>query len=387
MLSTGGEVDTSGEPLGEPGFTASEPSMAEQDLDAKQLMRELSRYREPSNRRSSFELAITVVPYLTILAAMFALVEAGYWLGFLLIIPAGGFLLRLFLIQHDCGHGAFWPTRSANDWTGRMLGVLTFTPYECWRRSHALHHAGTGNLDERGYGDVDTVTVAEFAEWSKGRQFLYRLYRHPITLLGFGPTYLFLLRNRLPVGLMTAGWKYWASAIGTNLAILAAAAGISAMVGVGTFLAVKLPIVVFAATVGVWLFYVQHQFENARWERDSDWSFHDAALWGSSHLDLPPVLRWFTANIGAHHIHHLVSRIPFYRIGEVLRDHPRLVEANRLTIADTWRTFGLALWDADERRMVSFATARSRQDARSQTVAAPLARAFPDETAGSVNFA
>jgi len=352
MLSTTGDVETSDDPsagLASPSRRDRSPA-----LDAKSLVRELSNYREPSRSRSAFELAITLVPYLALSAAMFALVDAGYWVALLLAIPAGSFLLRLFLIQHDCGHGAFWPSRSANDWTGRILGVLTITPYECWRRSHALHHAGTGNLDARGFGDVDTVTVDEFRSWTKGRQLLYRVYRHPVVLLGFGPIYLFVLRNRLPVGLMTAGSRYWVSAIGTNVTIALVAAAISMAVGIATFLIVQLTVTLIAATVGVWLFYVQHQFEHAHWESGDRWSFHDAALQGSSHLHLPPVLRWFTANIGAHHIHHLVSRVPFYRIPEVLRDHPQLVETNRLTIADTWRTFRLALWDADERRMVSF---------------------------------
>ena len=353
MLSTTGDVEASDDPsAGSAPASRCDRSPA---LDAKRLVRELSNYREPSRGRSTFELAITLVPYLALSAAMFALVDAGYWIALLLAIPVGGLLLRLFLIQHDCGHGAFWPSRSANDWTGRILGVFTITPYECWRRSHALHHAGTGNLDARGFGDVDTVTVDEFRSWTKGRQFLYRVYRHPVVLLGFGPIYLFVLRNRLPVGLMTAGSRYWVSAIGTNLSIAVIAAAICMMVSIGTFLIVQLTVTLIAATVGVWLFYVQHQFEHTHWESDGRWSFHDAALQGSSHLHLPPVLRWFTANIGAHHIHHLVSRVPFYRIPEVLRDHPQLAETNRLTIADTWRTFGLALWDADERRMVSFA--------------------------------
>ena len=360
MLSTAGGLESSGDLFVET-VVRSDVTTNDNDraLNAKELVRELSCYREPRRSRSSLELAVTLVPYLALSATMFVLVDAGYWLGLLLAIPAAGFLLRLFLIQHDCGHGSFWPTRFANDWTGRLLGVLTFTPYECWRRSHALHHAGTGNLDARGFGDVDTVTVAEFREWSKWRRFLYRVYRHPAVLLGFGPTYLFLLRNRLPVGLMGAGARYWVSAGATNATIAIVAAAICLKVGLGTFLVVQLPVTLIAATVGVWLFYVQHQFEHTHWESDGRWSFHEAALHGSSHLELPAVLRWFTANIGVHHVHHLVSRVPFYRLSEVLRDHPQLAQANRLTIADSWRTFGLALWDAEERRMVSFAALRT----------------------------
>jgi hypothetical protein len=181
-----------------------------------------------------------------------AALDAGYALGLLLAVPAGAFLLRLFLIQHDCGHGAFFRSQAANDWTGRILGVLTFTPYDYWRRSHAIHHASTGNLDARGTGDVDTLTVAEFRALGTGRRFLYRLYRHPVVLFGIGPAYLFLLRHRLPIGMMRKGWRPWASAMGTNLSIAAIAGALIWALGLKLFLLVHLPITLVAASLGVW---------------------------------------------------------------------------------------------------------------------------------------
>jgi omega-6 fatty acid desaturase (delta-12 desaturase) len=271
-----------------------------------------------------------------------------------MVLPAGLLLLRLFLIQHDCGHGAFLPSRYWNDWLGRALGVLTFTPYDCWRRSHALHHAGTGNLDARGFGDVDTLTVREFHARSGWGQLLYRIYRHPAVLFGLGPAYLFLLRHRLPIGLMRAGKLYWLSAIGTNAALAVLLAALVHLFGMAVTGLVLLPVLLIAASTGVWLFYIQHQFEEAHWDHDYAWSFHDAALHGSSHLDLPPVLRWFTANIGVHHVHHLASRIPFYRLPEVLRTHPELSAVNRFTALQTLSMMRFALWDEQERRLVHF---------------------------------
>ncbi|NNC71632.1 MAG: fatty acid desaturase [Sphingomonadaceae bacterium] len=323
-------------------------------FDPRQLTRELKAFKDPQPWRSGFELAITLVPFLLLCWLMLAAVEAGYLLSLVLTVPASFFLLRTFLIQHDCGHGAFLPSRAGNDWLGRALGVLTLTPYDCWRRSHALHHAGTGNLDARGLGDVDTLTVREFRALTRTRQMLYRLYRHPLVLLGLGPAYLFLLRHRLPIGLMNAGWIYWISAIVTNAAIVLLLAALVLQFGIGTVALVVLPVVLITASIGVWLFYVQHQFEDAHWDQGADWSFHHAAIRGSSHLDLPPVLRWFTANIGVHHVHHLASRIPFYRLPEVLRAYPRLRAMNRLTPLETLATLRLALWDEDQRRLVPF---------------------------------
>lgn len=329
------------------------PSVAQ--LDPRGLVRELQSFRDPSVRRSLWELATTLIPFLALSVFILVAVEAGHMLALLLTVPAGLLLLRLFLIQHDCGHGAFLPGRQANDWLGRCLGVLTFTPYDCWRRSHAIHHATTGNLDARGFGDVDTLTVREFVSKSPMKRLLYRFYRHPAVLFGIAPAYLFLLRHRLPIGLMKAGSVYWISAGATNVAAAAIIAIGILTFGAATFLLGTLPVVLIAASLGVWLFYIQHQFEKAHWDRETRWSFHEAALHGSSHLELPRGLRWFTANIGIHHVHHLASRIPFYRLPEVLRRYPQLANINRFTAIESFGALRYALWDEEQRRMVGFA--------------------------------
>jgi acyl-lipid omega-6 desaturase (Delta-12 desaturase) len=328
-------------------------------IDPRALLTGVAPFREPRQARSLFELAVTAGPFAMLWLLTWAALDAGHALGLLLALPAGAFLLRLFLIQHDCGHGAFFPRQASNDWVGRTLGVLTFTPYEYWRRCHAIHHASTGNLNARGVGDVDTLTVAEFRALPPTRRFLYRLYRHPLVLFGLGPAYLFLLRHRLPIGMMKRGWRPWLSALGTNAAIAAASGALIWAIGFKLFLLVQLPITLVAASLGVWFFYVQHQFEHTRWDRGQDWSFHAAALHGSSHYDLPPVVRWFSANVGVHHVHHLASRIPFYRLPEVLRAFPLLCAINRVTLRQSFAAVRLILWDEQERRLVSLAEARS----------------------------
>lgn len=333
--------------LGNPDTTAA-------SIDPRQLMRDLQAFRDPRPVRSGWELVITLIPFVTLFALIAMAVEAGYLAALAATPLAGLFLLRLFIIQHDCGHGAFLKRRASNDWIGRALGVFTLTPYDCWRHSHALHHAATGNLDARGFGDVDTLTVREYQGRSWWGRFGYRLYRHPVVLLGIGPAYLFLLRHRLPIGLMTAGSTYWISALATNLVTALVLALPLYFFGFGATALVFFPVLLSAASMGVWLFYVQHQFPDAHWDHAEDWSFHDAALRGSSHLDLPRVLGWFTGYIGIHHVHHLASRIPFYRLPEVLEKHPALRDLNRFTALDACGTLRLALWDEDRRVMVSF---------------------------------
>jgi omega-6 fatty acid desaturase (delta-12 desaturase) len=233
------------------------------------------------------------------------------------------------------------------------------TPYDCWRHTHAAHHATSGNLDQRGMGDIDTLTVREFRARPLLGRIRYRLYRHPLVMFGIGPAYLFLLKHRLPFGLMRAGWKPWVSAMATNFAIALIAATLIWFIGVKAFLLVHLPVILLAATFGVWLFYVQHQFEQTTWERGEDWNLHADALHGSSHYDLPAVLRWFTANIGIHHVHHLCSRIPYYRLPQALRDHPELRGLGRLTLLQSFSCVRLVLWDEAQRRLVSFRDVRA----------------------------
>lgn len=315
----------------------------------------VARYRKPSPVRSVFELAVTVGVLALLWVAMWASLYVGYWLTLLLAVPAAGFLVRVFLIQHDCGHGAFFHERATNDWVGRVLGVLTFTPYDVWRRAHASHHATTGNLDRRGVGDIETLTVGEYRARSWLGRFAYRLYRNPVILFGVGPAYVFILQHRLPWGgMMRDGWRPWLSSIATNLAIASAAVGMMFLIGPWEFIGIQLPVLVLAASIGVWLFYVQHQFEDTMWARNEDWQPHEAALYGSSYYELPKPLEWLTANIGMHHIHHLSSRIPYYRLPQVMRAHPPLRQVGRVTLLQSIRNVRLTLWDETAQRLIPF---------------------------------
>jgi omega-6 fatty acid desaturase (delta-12 desaturase) len=327
--------------------------------DARDWIKQLSAYRDPSTARSLFELGVTIGPFFGLWAFAWWSLSVSYWLTLAISIANGAFLLRLFTIQHDCGHGAFFKNRTASDWTGRALGVLTLTPYAVWRHCHSIHHSASGNLGRRGIGDIATLTVTEYNDRSPFGRLVYRLYRNPIVLFGLGPGYLFLLQNRLPLGLMNQA-KYWVSAMGTNAVIIAALAVITYFGGLMPLLLIFLPSTLLAGTAGMWLFYVQHQFEDTHWDEDGDWQLHDAALHGSSHYVMPAPLQWLSANIGIHHVHHLYSRIPFYRLPEVLKDHVELANSNRMTIGESLACARLHLWDDKQKRLLSFAEANAQ---------------------------
>ena len=326
---------------------------------ARNWVKVLAQYREPDTRRSVFELLVTLIPFLLLWALAWWLLTVSPWLALAVAIPNGMFLVRIFIVQHDCSHGGFFKSKRVSDWVGRVFGVLTLTPFGVWQRTHMLHHSMSGNLDQRGIGDVYTMTVDEYYSQSFYSKIVYRLGRHPLILFGLGPIYLFVLQNRIPVGLMTAGKKYWISAMGTNLSIAVVLVIIYVFGGLAPIVWIFFPTLYVAASIGVWLFYVQHQFEGTHWDNKADWQLHEAALHGSSHYDLPPVLMWLTGNIGIHHVHHLYSRIPFYRLTEVLRDYPALANSQqRLTIMESLRSVKLHLWDEQTRKLVSFADAR-----------------------------
>ncbi|MDE9451841.1 fatty acid desaturase [Aliiroseovarius sp. Z3] len=334
------------------------PQSSDDAKSARDWVKTLAAYREPNQWRSAFELTVSIVPFVLLWGLAWWSMSISLWLTFAISVFNALFLLRLFTIQHDCGHGAFFKQRALSDWVGRVIGVLTLTPYAVWRRTHSIHHSSAGNLGKRGIGDIVTLTVDEYNALSRFERLRYRLYRNPIILFGFGPGYLFLLQNRLPFGLMNSA-RYWISAMGTNLAILAALVAIWYFGGFSALLLIFLPTTILAATAGMWLFYVQHQFEDTHWSTEEDWQLHDAALEGSSHYIMPPVLQWFSANIGIHHVHHLYSRIPFYRLTEVLRDHAELAQANRMTIAESLSCARLHLWDTNSKQLLSFAQARA----------------------------
>ena len=327
--------------------------------EARALGKRIVAYARPSLKRSLFEIAITVIPFAILWFLIWQGLHAGFLPVILLYIPAAGFLLRLFIIQHDCGHGAMFVRQKTNNFVGHILGVFTLTPYSVWQNSHARHHATSGNLDKRGVGDIDTLTVSEYRQLSPMRRWFYRFYRHPLVMFGIGPTYLFLFRHRLPIGQMDGGWRPWISAIATNLVLVGLVFLLSTVSGLALVLAVHLPLVILAASAGVWLFYIQHQFEDVHWARNEEWTYHKAAMHGSSFYVLPPVLAWFTGNIGYHHIHHMVSRIPFYRLPQVMADNPQVADVNRITVKESFKSVRLALWDEQREALISFRHERS----------------------------
>ena len=326
---------------------------------ASALLSRLRPYRAANSARGIQELAVTVLPLVALWALAWLTVGRGHAWGVIFTLPAAAFLVRLFMIQHDCGHGAFFPNKSANDWVGRVIGVFTLTPYDHWRGQHARHHATSGDLDRRGAGDVETLTVAEYLALPGAKRMAYRFFRHPVVMFGLGPVYVFLLRHRLPIGEMRDGWRPWFSAMATNLAIAAGATLLILLGGLRAFLMIQLPISLIAGAIGVWLFYIQHQFDGVVWTRSARWTLAQAALEGSSHYHLPGIAGWLTANIGVHHVHHLSSRIPFYRLRDVLRDLPEL-DAGRLSLGQCLRGPGLALWDEPGGRLISFGELRRR---------------------------
>jgi omega-6 fatty acid desaturase (delta-12 desaturase) len=320
-------------------------------------------FAESHTGRSVFQLTNSLAGFGLLWAAMFASLNTSYWLTLLLAVPAAGFVVRIFIVQHDAGHGSFFKSRKANDRVGFFLGILTLTPYTYWKKTHAIHHATSGNLDHRGYGDVNTKTVKEYLALSRWGRFLYRVYRNPLILFGIGPTWHFGVNHRFPSNTPRTWKGEWASIHGTNLALLAIVGGLGLLLGFKEFLMVQLPITMIASSAGAWLFYVQHQYENTYWERDGRWDYYEAAMKGSSFYVLPKLLQWFTGNIGIHHIHHLNSRIPNYRLQECLDSVPAFQNGIRLTILESLKTIPLTLWDEDRKKLVGFRSVRGQPHA------------------------
>jgi omega-6 fatty acid desaturase (delta-12 desaturase) len=318
----------------------------------------LARYRTPSARAAATQLLDTAVPFALLWVAMLRSLSVSYCVTLLLAVPAAFLFIRLFIIQHDCGHGGYFRSRRANDTLGSLLGVVTFFPYAYWRRTHALHHATSGKLDQREFGDIRTLTVREYLALPRLRRLAYRFYRHPLVLLGVGPSYQMILKHRFPLDIPRSWKREWASVLFTNLGMAAGLGALSAAIGWRALLLVHGPILFIAGAIGVFLFYVQHQFEETYWERGEGWSAHRAAVEGSSFLDLPAWLHWATGNIGFHHIHHLASQIPNYRLAQSFRENPSLPCA-RITIRQSLRCLRLRLWDEDRRTLVGFDALRA----------------------------
>jgi len=314
----------------------------------------LVRYRRPQLAASLHQLLVTLGLWAAMWPIMWWSLDVSYWLTLLLAVPAAFFSVRLFILQHDCGHGSFFQSRAANDSVGFVLGALTMTPYLCWRRQHATHHASNGKLDHRGIGDIDTMTVSEYVAMSWWGRLKYRMYRHPLVLFGIGPIFQIAVIQRFTFGLPKAWRRERDSVHVTNLVVLGAMAALVWVLDWRAVGLVYLPVMAMAGSIGVWLFYVQHQFNPTYWQHDEDWDYHSAAIDGSSYYHLPWLLRWLTANIGFHHIHHLDSRVPNYRLPKIYRDHPELRRTHRLSFWSSLRCALFKLWDEKQQRLVSF---------------------------------
>ena len=316
--------------------------------------RELSRYEKPHPGKALFQLFNTLLPYLGLWVLMVWMLHHGLSYGLLLplMVVAAGLLVRIFIFFHDCSHGSFFASRKANRIVGYLCGILTFTPYENWRHPHVVHHATGGDLDRRGDGDVWTMTVQEFLAAPLWKQLLYRLFRNPLFLFVLSPLVKFAFVHRFPhVG---AGKPERVSVHLTNLALLGVLLIAHFTIGIGTYLFIQVPIITLAGAVGIWLFYVQHQYEGVYWERHESWDPVQAALAGSSYYKLPKLLQWFSGNIGLHHIHHLRPRIPNYNLQRCLEEVPALQEVEPLTLRRSLKSMFLHLWDEQQHKLISF---------------------------------
>ncbi|MHC4973075.1 MAG: fatty acid desaturase [Planctomycetota bacterium] len=314
----------------------------------------LAKYATADDGKATFQLLTTATLFALTWYLMLVSLRGPYWVTLLLALPAAGLHARLFIFQHDCGHGSFFRSSRANNIVGTLIGVLTLTPYWYWRRTHSIHHATQGNLDRREWGELDTLTVREYVALSSWGRLGYRTYRHPFVLFVLGGLYMFVLRHRFPFGIPASWKKEWSSVMVTNLAIAAVVVLAWQTIGLERFLLVHAPIVLLVGCVGIWLFYIQHQFEDTYWRREPEWNFHRAAMAGASYYDLPRILHWFTGNIGLHHIHHLSSRIPNYKLQACLREVPETRHATRLTLWSSLRCARLRLWDEERKRLVGF---------------------------------
>ena len=314
----------------------------------------IPKYHAPRIRSSLWQICNSFLPFFALWYLMVLSLEVSYVLTLALAVISAGFMARIFIIQHDCGHGSFFRSQKTSDIVGMIASVLTLTPYHYWRKSHAIHHAGAGKLDKRGIGDIYTMTVDEFLGKTRWGKFKYRLYRNPIVLFVFVPTFLFAVLYRFPISRMNALRRVEISVYLTNLAIAAAATGLILLVGWKTFLAIQIPITIATSSLGMWLFYVQHQFEDTYWSDNNEWDFGMAALHGSSFYRLPKILQWFTGNIGFHHVHHLSPKIPNYLLEKFHEEVPVVQKASVLTVRTSLRSLPLTLWDPRQKKLISF---------------------------------
>lgn len=326
-----------------------------------QLAKHCQKYKGAHTGHSIFQLVSTLVLYIASVVLMIMAYENHYWLTLLLTLPTGGFVVRLFIFQHDCGHQSFFNSRKWNNRVGRLLSLITVTPYNYWRQTHNIHHASSGNLSKRGIGDLDTLTVQEYLARPLLGRLAYRLYRNPVVILFIGGPLQTLILQRFPLGQPLSFKKIWKSIMGLNLALLVVYATALYFIGAERFLLTYLPIICVSTWVGGWLFFVQHQFEDTDWDYKEDWDFNKAAILGSTYYDLPKILHWFSGNIGFHHLHHLCGVIPNYRLKECHDAAPEMPEIRKLRLWESLKCIHLTLWDEDLRKLVGFSHLKSQR--------------------------
>ncbi len=363
---------SSSQPAAEAAETSRFPSVREW----KAIVAE---FQQSSTKRAVWQLVNTLVPYTALWVLMYHFLSVSWWIVVPLAMLAGALLVRVFIIFHDCGHGSFFASRRANDIVGFITGLLTFTPYYQWRWEHSLHHATTGDLDRRGIGDVWTMTVQEYLESSRWKRFAYKLARNPVILFLIAPFVLFVVIQRIPNN--RADVRERRSVWHMNLALLGMIAALSSVFGLGTYLIIQAIVTGVAGIFGVWLFYIQHQFEDAYWERHDEWDYTAAALQGSSFYKLPRILQWFSGNIGFHHIHHLSSRIPNYNLERCHHSHPVFQQVKPITIRTSLKSLAFRLWDEKLNKLVGY---RHMRQVRREQAAAKAAQ--QDQTTAKQPF-
>jgi omega-6 fatty acid desaturase (delta-12 desaturase) len=317
----------------------------------------IMKYNHPDLRKSIWQISNSFIPYVLMWFVMYQSLRYPYWVTLLLSLLACGFLIRLFIIFHDCGHGSFFKSAKANYFVGAICGILAFTPYKKWHYQHRVHHATSGNLDKRGIGDVWTLTVDEYMHLSKWKRIVYKSFRNPYVMFTVGPIVVVFLQNRLTHKGMTREERM--NIYATNIILLVMAVGISLLIGVKAYLLIQMPIILISHSIGLWLFYVQHQFEEVSWERGTEWDYKNAAIQGSSFLKMPVVFQWFTGNIGYHHVHHLSPKIPNYYLARCHAENELFKGVKPVVLFSTFKTLRLGLWDEARRQMVTFRIAKA----------------------------
>jgi len=310
------------------------------------------KYAHPDLKKSIWQICNSVIPYIFMWYLMYRSLEYSYWITLLLALVASGFLIRIFIIFHDCGHRSFFVSKRANEIVGMIMGLFAFTPYYKWHGQHSIHHATSGNLDKRGIGDIWTMTLEEYQKSSNREKFMYRAFRNPFIMFTLGPVLLILIQNRISTKTMTKSAKI--NVYFTNLILLIMAGLIIMLIGIKAYLLIQLPILLIGHSIGIWLFYIQHQYDEVNWERNNKWDYKTSAITGSSFLKVPAVLQWFTGNIGFHHVHHLSSRIPNYYLEKCHNENEFFREVKPIVFFSTFRALTLGLWDEKNRKMISF---------------------------------